>query len=591
MTTVIPNVFVPGTKAKAEDVNENFTVLADALNSQESAIDDKVTEALESMNQLKADILAEIEATGINNKANKNFDNVTWDSLSPEAKAFFNKYGLAPSPVKHQTILDVENGYSLKWTDPDDTVVNGETMVKWTKSVVVRKAGSYPQHIEDGTVVATCTTRNEHSENALVDEITDKTQNYKYRVFPVSENGVYSMSEQNKFGVWEYVYCEDDDESVPSKRITYLGCNANFKSAKMNFTSGKIDLGDWEGSPFFDLDYIKPVMLNFDGSILEELDPNDHAKTIDGTASHVADTTCNANAMVKKKSIFVKKVVNGSKTTYYLTNEAKEGYKCYSTLKEDGTHNEFYYTPIYDGSLVDDKIRSLSGLLPISGKTAQQEIDFARANGADWETELFCDDELERIIFKLIFKSTDSQSVLGQGKSNGGNSVGACLKSGTMNTKGHTWGSANTAEGVKFRYRENFYGSQWKRSEGLVIINGVPYVKETKHTADGSTSVGFNITGAGYMAMADIPQTTGSSGGYISKTVTNEHCTMSTVVSGSSSTFVPDGRWYNNSGTMYPFRGGSSYHGALCGAFAFSSGDAPFLAYWDIGASLSYRPS
>ncbi len=68
MTTTIPNIFVPGTKAKAEEVNENFQTLASAIDSKDE------------------EILEIIEETGISNKANRNLDNIDWDNLDQRAK-------------------------------------------------------------------------------------------------------------------------------------------------------------------------------------------------------------------------------------------------------------------------------------------------------------------------------------------------------------------------------------------------------------------------------------------------------------------------------------------------------------------------
>ena len=111
----------------------------------------------------------------------------------------------------------------------------------------------------------------------------------------------------------------------------------------------------------------------------------------------------------------------------------------------------------------------------------------------------------------------------------------------------------------------------------------------TKHTGDGSTATDYNITGSGYIACNDIPAVTGTSGGYISATKSNKYGQFSTVVSGSSSTYLCDGRWFAT-GTMYPCRGGSSSDGALCGAFALNSFLAASSTYWTVGAALSYKP-
>ena len=190
----------------------------------------------------------------------------------------------------------------------------------------------------------------------------------------------------------------------------------------------------------------------------------------------------------------------------------------------------------------------------------------------------------------LTFKNTDAQTVLGVGVTDNSSALSGSGVSGRAYDKGANFGTTGTNFPVKFRHRENFYAYQWQRFRGLIYINGIPYVKMTKHTGDGSTATDYNITGDGYIKLAEVPAASGTSGGYISKTKATRFGTFSTVVSGSSSTYLCDGRWFNNSGTMYPCRGGASGSGSLCGAFYLNSADAASATAWGIGAALSYKP-
>lgn len=498
--------------------------------------------------------------------------------------------GIAPMAVKHRDIQKVENGFALTWTDPDDSEYQENVYCTWGKTVIVRKIGSYPASPFDGDIVVTETSRNSYNSVAYIDEV-DNAIDYKYRAFPCSINGVYSLDDKNCFGVWIYAYSELDTESNPAKRITYLEDNAHFKPNYMDFVNDVFRYEDWENSPFYHSDWIRPCMLNPDGTVLEYLDPNDHSKTIDGAESHYADQSCGAMAMVEKRRIFTKVVVNGEVTTVYFSNEKLEGYECYSCLRADGTYNEFYYTPMYSGSLINNKLVSLGGgLTAISSKTAQNEIDYARANGDGWDTETWADIVFEERLFKLLFKNTDAQTVLGVGVTDSSNGLSGSGISGRTYNKGANYGTTGNNFPVKYRYRENFYAYQWQRFRGLIYINGIPYVKMTKHTGDGSTVTDYNITGSGYIACTDIPAASGTSGGYISRCVSNTYGDFSTEINGSSSTYLCDGRWFNNSGTMYPFRGGNSNHGSLCGAFCLRSVNAASYANWGIGAALSYKP-
>ena len=88
-----------------------------------------------------------------------------------------------------------QNGYvELKWTDPDDVVINSTTVATWKKTVVVRKEGSSPSSISDGTIVVESTTRNEYSTTPYKDDGLDNETVYFYGIFPCTTDDVYTLS-------------------------------------------------------------------------------------------------------------------------------------------------------------------------------------------------------------------------------------------------------------------------------------------------------------------------------------------------------------------------------------------------------------
>ena len=515
--------------------------------------------------------------------------------------------GIPPMPIKNKEIVKNGNTNTLTWEDPDDSIIDGVELATWGGTLIVRKAGSYPEDHLDGEVVCDNKVRNQYAITGFEDTITpaededEEPIEYYYRAFPYTVNNVYNMAAANMFGAWLYGYCELDNESVPGNRYEYLEENKNYDPCYMNFTSDLFNWGSWENNPLVSWNNVKPCMLyngtgGQNGQVAYYLDPNDFSKIYNSeVASDIANTNFAGNAMVQIRRVFTKVITKndekGRRTYVYFSNvKLDDNFECYWCKKSDGTYNEFGYAPIYNGSLVNNILRSLSGQTVISSKTAQNEIDYARANGDGWDTELFSMNQYLIRLFKLLFKNANSQAVLGQGKSNGGSNVGACLQTGTMNTKGMMYGSSSNAVGVKFMYIENFYASQWRRYRGHIVINGVHYVKMTKSTVDGSTATDYNTTGEGYIKLEDVPAASGTSGGYISQSVENKYGRFGTVISGSSTTYLCDGTWFNNGITAYPCRGGASDNGALCGVSCFNSGNAASHAAWDIGAALSYTP-
>lgn len=587
-------------------IAQNQAVLAEekALEAEQTLaqMQEEHTLAVNDLTTTKQNSIAEIQACGIWIEGDRLF----YKDEDGVVHEFRNDYGgIAPMSVKHKEVQKVENGNLLTWSDPDDSVYQNNVYCTWGNTLIVRKEGSYPESPFDGAIVVNNTIRNQYASDGYLDEV-DTSKDWYYRAFPRSINKVYNLSDRNKFGFWCYSYTEVLTESNPAKRITYSEDNEYFEPCYMDFTNDVFKYMDWENSPFFNWDYIRPCMVynenavdeegnNLSGQVMEWLDPDDHSKTIDGQASHVADSTCNANAMVWKKRIFSKRVTVGNVVTVYFSNVKRDkDYDCPQCKRADGTYTDHYFTPMFHGSLINNILYSLAGgLTAISGKTAQNEIDYARANGttyAHWDTEVLADVLFEEDVFKLVFKNTDSQSVLGNGVTNSSNSLSGSGKSGVTTAKGQNYGKTTSDFPVKFRYRENYYAYQWQRVRGFIIDNGVTKIKLTRSSVDGSTVEDYNIDGIGYITLSDVTATSGTSGGYQSGFVSNKYGTFSTVVSGSSSTYTCDGRWFNNGIVAYPFRGGSSDGGLLCGAFCWSSNFAASRASWALGASLSCKP-
>lgn len=554
-------------------------------------IQEEHDEALADITLSKENAKSEIQAAGIFMQNDRLF----YTDSNGVTHEFRNDYGgIAPMAVKHKDIQKVENGFCLTWTDPDDSTYQENIYCTWQKTVIVRKEGSYPESPYDGTVIVESTTRNQYAKEGYTD-ICDNTKNYKYRAFPCSINKVYSYDDKNKFGQWIYSFTRIMNESVPSEKIVYRGTNEHYKPAYMDFSSDTFKYEDWANAPFLLKDRLAPCVLGFNGEVEYFLNPNNYKQKEDGTVSDVTNTALDINCFMRIKLLYRRKKGNADGNTEVdISNEkVNDDYKPYGGfVKPDGTLREYIYLPIYRGSLVNGKCRSMSGnLTPMSGQTAQNERNYCQANGTGHDMITHADRELIEDLFNLMFKNTDSQSVLGQGKSNGGSDVGACLKSGTMDEKGLFYGSTSTAVGVKLFGMENRYASQWERVLGEVLVNGVRKVKLCQGTSDGSTVSDFNFTGEGYITLSELPTISGTSGGYISKEQTVDDIgTFPIVISGSSTTNECDGMWYNNSGTMVALRGGASADGAICGVFCSALNDPASDANWNIGSSVSYKP-
>lgn len=547
--------------------------------------------AIENVEATKAQAIKDVQASGIYMKGDRLFYRDT-KGVEHEFRNDFG--GIPPMPVKHKEVKKIEGGFELTWSEPDDSIYMDNVYCKWGNTLILRKQGSYPESPFDGEIVVNNTVRNQYAETPFFDEV-DTSKDWYYRAFPRSINRVYSQDELNKFGVWVYSFTRLKKETIPSEKIVYRGANEYYEKSYMDFSSDTFKYGDWKDAPFLLKDRLAPCVVGFDGEVKYFLNPDNYALKEDGTASDITDTSQNINCYMRFKILFRRKRKNANGDTEVDISNVKinDEYKAYGGfVKTDGTLREYIYLPIYRGSLVNNKMRSMSGnLTPISSKTATEERNYCTAVGAGHDMITRADREMIEDLAILMFKTTDFQSALGQGKSNGGSDVGACLKSGTMDNKGYFYGSSSTSVGIKLFGMENRYASQWERYLGEVLVNGVRKVKLTEGTQDGSTVTGFNFTGEGYISLNELPVPSGTSGGYISQCETVDDIgTFPVVVSGSSSTNECDGMWFNNSGTMVAFGGAPSNNGAFCGLFAVSLSYPVSHASWNIGSSVSYKP-
>lgn len=79
----------------------------------------------------------------------------------------------------------------IKWTDPDDVVVDGVTLATWKGTVVVRNIGSPPTSKNDGELIYDSRIKNSFESFGLVDETVHNGITYYYGIFPYTNDMNY----------------------------------------------------------------------------------------------------------------------------------------------------------------------------------------------------------------------------------------------------------------------------------------------------------------------------------------------------------------------------------------------------------------
>ena len=453
---------------------------------------------------------------------------------------------------------------------------------------VIRKSTTgYPTSETDGDALTTITTDTVYTDTNVTVGTT-----YYYSAFPYTSTGAYNRSEANRTSVTpkkrDYLFGYDlvKSTSSPSGRVSYPDDvdNAGFTPAKMNF-GGSFSYGDWNFAPGEKF-MPRPCMLTYAGVVDHYLNPNDYTQKAEGGASKVADTSFGGNAMMEWPKIYTKRWEEGGVYHFRCSDTPQdESWECWSNYDRLNNQIDHFYTPIYFGSNVSSKLRSISGQANMVSQNATTEINYAKANGNDWYTEVLADRLLIQDLLVMMGKSTDGQTVYGKGRCD----TNSAVNTGTMNSRGMFWGSNNGTDCVKVFGMEHFWGNLWRRTAGWMNVNGTQKVKLTRGTKDGSTASDYNTDGNGYKTVSGATPS-GTSGGYISSMKTEGFGRVPITASGSSSTFEADGLWYNNSDTMYALVGGYWSIDLHCGPFSAYLYATPSTSRSSTGAALSCKP-
>lgn len=457
-------------------------------------------------------------------------------------------------------------------------------------AVIRRSTTGYPTSETEGELFKNITANGTYTDTNVTVGVV-----YYYSAFPYTSTGAYNRSEANRTSVTpkkrDYLFGYDlvKATSSPTGRVTYPSDvdNAAFTPAAMNFSTGKFNYGGWAfdpGEKFMP----RPCMLTYAGKVDHYLDPNDYTKKIDGSASKVADTSFGGNAMMEWPKIYTKRWESNGVYHFRCSDTPQDDtWDCWCNYDRNNNQIDHFYTPIYFGSLVSGKLRSISGAANSVNTTTANEITYAKANGNDWYTEVLADRLLLQDLLVMMARSTECQTAFGYGRCKSSNSN--AIAPGTMNTKGMFWGSNDQTSGVKVFGMENVWGNLWRRTAGWINANGTQKVKLTRGTHDGSTVTDYNTDGNGYKTIANATPA-GSSGGYISSMKTEAFGRLPVTASGSSSTYEADGMWYNNSQVNYACVGGAWANDLVVGPFCALLSDAASYSNSAIGAALSCKP-
>ena len=470
--------------------------------------------------------------------------------------------GIPPADITSISAQATDGGVKIKVKAPPDTMIEGQRVCTVKGYRLVLKEGSLPENENDGTTLEEVTQLDKYENNPLIVSNLENGKEYFVAAFPFSDFLLFNRNKANaaKFIPQAYIlfgYYDDTTDSNPETKIHYTDMCEGFTPARcVADNAGGWTEGSWTEDAAWFIKGNKPYMVRYDGTIDYELDHNDYTKKkADGSASDVKNTSYAGNAMGSLPTIWVKRWTEGTRKHRQFCNiQLDENFHAYAHTRQDGSIEPYTFIPMFAGSLINSKLRSIAGQSQMNNQTGSNEITYAKNNGALWSTGYFSIKILLWELETLLTRSTNKQDACGYGNYTGGSSASSLSACGTQLTGGRFYGyGSGVNKPRKFLHCEWQCGA-WERIEGWLYVNGRHYIKPYPP---------YNETGAGYIDTG--LSMSGTSGGYIKDQVLTEYGDIPTVIGGSSDTYYCCGGWYNASQVDHAFVDGSCSFGLLCG--------------------------
>jgi hypothetical protein len=495
--------------------------------------------------------------------------------------------GIPPANMQQFSVTAGDEKVSITALEPADTIINGQLVASVKGFYVVMSAEGYPASEKDGTLLT------DHIADGNAITITaeglENDKQYYFAAFPYTDHGVVNRAAGLKVSAGSnenratatpqayvlYGYKRAKNDSNPATRITATDMAVGMQKATRNNSTGAVDLGSWADVWFVKEN--KPVMLKYDGTIDYELNPNDLTKKANGEASDIADSSYGGNAMALFPTCWVKRWQDSNYEYFQVCNiKLNDDFKAYAHQREDGSIMEWFARSIYDGANVSNKIRSISGLAPCNTVAGNTQLTYAQANGSLWECDTWSRIALIWDLLRLMSLNDDVQEAWGYGYYSGMSSASNLKNSGTGNTKGAFYGKGSGVQDVvKVFNCENLWGNIWKLMQGLLYNTTGKYAVKMCRP--------YNTSGSGYTATSF--GLSGTSGGYQSAHNMSEYGLLPITVSGSETTYIPDGAWWNTSQQNFA-RFGAGADGLLVGC-ALTLNAALSGSGWSFGLGLT----
>lgn len=329
------------------------------------------------------------------------------------------------------------------------------------------------------------------------------------------------------------------------------------------------------------------------GALKYKLSKTDWTKKIDGTPSVL--TGEDGDVMVKVPAFYIRITASPTGTIDFELDDTipdenasngKPGFFVHPAfLTQEGKVKAYFLTAAYKGSILNNQLRSISGVTPAVNQTIAWFTDKARQGRNTGATKHDITRFYERMALNLLFYfefgTLDGQTAVGKGWCEGNANSTATGSTNSLGDRSGYVGEVNGKASIRYRGIEDYWGNIWEFVNGFMINDtGYYYTNDPakflnlssmdKYTKDLSVKIqnGYitdmeSIPGKEYLM---IPKTTG----------------------GTATTYYCDHFWSHDPGEENIALAGGHWHiGAHCGPACWLCSTVASLVYSDVGARLS----
>lgn len=481
--------------------------------------------------------------------------------------------GIAPSNVVGAKVKVGNQKLTISWSDPNNTVVSGQTLCTWKGTKLVQKVGSYPKNVKDGILLVDNQIKDKYKDSGFEIPALVNGQTYYFALFPYSDTGSVNLNAENRLTGMPQPFRKmtakiDLSNSNPATCITYAD------------DAAEMIPGSKEWDDFFGH---YPCLFK-NGQEVGKLKRDNFSQFEDGRSADITSGSA-GDVMIAFPRRGVKISTSGNIVTVSMTDDPDNSdFKYYAHTRKT-TRKEVFYLGAYkgykDGS---NKLRSLKGKAPTNNQEIATFRVYAQANGSGYEQSAFFQLTFRQVMYLLKYKNLNSQATIGKGYAtnsaaiNTGGSEAYGMDSEIIKKSNPSY-MTDQKHHVKLFGLEDFWGNIFEWIDGIVTDS-------SRNVLTGTDA--FNNKGSGY----DNNGNAGSSsnvGGWMSRpNGTTELGFIIKESSGSETTYFSDYATLNV-GSVASF-GGDWEAGttAMAGAFLLCVGGSTSPEGSDVAGRLMY---